>query len=382
MAHDDEFVVAQAALGLRSTAQFLGRLGAEAGVFARLGVDFQIAAFETTAPVGLAGLVEGKWAFGEMGAVPVVDGLLAGSDPVILLAPEQINAMFVISRSDVGEPAALAGGRIGVLSETGQTIFTARAMLARWGLTDEVAPVALGTYPRIYEAIAGGEVEAGVLTADYRFAGAAAHGMNALVNLGDEFGFQGPIIATTRRVIATEAELVGLVVRGYVEAIHLFKTDRATVLPLLRNHLGFDDATAVEATYDFYVPRFQSLPLPSMDGIARVIEQFRDRYPAAAEMTPDDVCDRSFLGAFETDGLIDRLYRRDYRLCCDYIRQTARAFSIHMESLQPALPPGHPQDTGVGSPGGGAGRPRLVGKCSRTVQPKQRVLELEDRRIE
>ena len=102
--------------------------------------------------------------------------------------------------------------------------------------------------------------------ADWRFAGAAAHGMNALVDLGEAFGFQGPVIATSRRLITAAPNRVRAVVRGYIEAIHLFKTDRATVLPLLAEHLGFDDREAVAAAYEFYVPRFQELPQPSATG--------------------------------------------------------------------------------------------------------------------
>ncbi len=287
--------IANVALGLRSTAQCLGRVGSEAGVFAAEGVDFRIAAFETAAPAAFAGLMDGSWDFAEMGAVPVANGVLDGHDPVILLAPEPVNAMFVLARADIDTPAKLAGGRIGVLSGTGQTAVSATAMLRRWGLEGRVGLAPLGKYPAIYDAIAAGEIEAGLLTADYRFAGEAAHGMNALVNLGDELGFQGPVVATTRRVIAADPELVGRVVRGYVAAIRLFKTDRARVLPLLRDHLGFDDPEAVAAAYEFYVPRFQDMPFPSDDGIARVIAAFEDRYPQAARLKPADLCDLSFL---------------------------------------------------------------------------------------
>lgn len=302
---------ARVALGLRSTAQCLGRIGAEAGIFERLGIDFEIAAFETAAPRALAGLLDGEFDFTEMGAVPVVNGVLDGADPVILLAPEPMSALFVIARAGIAEPAALAGGRIGVLSETGQTGVTAHAMLERWGLDDAVALAPLGAYPRIYEAIAAGEIEAGLLTADYRFAGETAHGMVALVDLGDAFGYQGTIVATTRRVIAERRPLVAAVVRGYVGAIHHFKTARAAVLPALERHLGFDDSRTVVAAYDFYVPRFQAYPTPSEDGIERVIEAFRGRYPAAGRLAPEEVCDLSFLDDIKKDGLITRLYGED-----------------------------------------------------------------------
>lgn len=298
------------ALGLRSTAQSLGHLAIETGIFDRLGVDVQIAAMETAAPAAVAGLIDGRFDLAEIGAVPVVEAALAGHDPAIVLAPEPVNALFVVARHDIADPAGLAGGRLGVLSVEGQTGVTAKAILDRWGLGGAVELTALGTYPRIYSAIAAGEIEAGLLSADWRFAGAAAHGMNPLVDLGEAFGFQGPVLATSRRLIATTAVRVRAVVRGYVEAIHLFKTDRATVLPLLAEHLGFDDREAVAAAYDFYVPRFQELPRPSMPGIQRIIDLLAERDPAARSMTPDRICETGFLDGLAEDGLIARLYRK------------------------------------------------------------------------
>lgn len=283
------------ALGLRSTAQFLGRLAVETEIFERLGVDVRIVAMETAAPAALAGLTEDAFDIAEIGAVPIVDGILDGRDPVIVLAPEPISALFIVARRDIETATALTGGRLGVLSESGQTGVSASAMLHRWGLDQRVGLAALGTYPAIFAALADGTIEAGLLTADWRFAGERPHGMHALVDLGETFGFQGPVVATTRRLIADAPDKMRAVVAGYVEAIRLFKTDRKTVLPLLAAHLGFEDADSVAAAYDFYVPRFQDIPRPSIEGIQRVIDRRADNDPAARAMTPDDVCDLNFL---------------------------------------------------------------------------------------
>lgn len=300
------------ALGLRSTAQSLGYLAIETGIFERLGLGVRIAAMETAAPAAVAGLIEGRFDLAEIGAIPVVEAVLGGHDLVIVAAPEPVNALFVLARGDIAGPAGLAGGRLGVLSAEGQTGVTARAMVERWGLARAVELTALGTYPRIYAAIAAGEIEAGVLSADWRFAGAAAHGMNALVDLGEAFGFQGPVIATSRRLITAAPNRVRAVVRGYIEAIHLFKTDRATVLPLLAEHLGFDDREAVAAAYEFYVPRFQELPQPSATGLQRIIDLFAERDPGARAMNAAGVCETGFLDEFAKDGLIGRLYGRPH----------------------------------------------------------------------
>ena len=263
----------RAALGLRSTAQSLGWIAAEVGIFDALGIRFRIAKHETAAPTGIAGLLSGDWAFAELGAVPIIQSVIDGQDPVILLAPEPAAALYVLGAAAIREPGTLTGGRIGVLSASGQTGVSAGMILQRWGLRDRVEIVALGTYPRIYDALRDGDIEAGVLTADYRIAGAQALGLNRLADLGELLAFQGSTLATTRRFIDRHPDVVTRVVEGYVAVIAFFKTEPKTVVPLLQRLLGFDDRGVVEAIYRFYADRFQTVPTPSEVGIERAITE-------------------------------------------------------------------------------------------------------------
>jgi hypothetical protein len=97
----------------------------------------------------IAGLVRGEWDFAEIGGAPIVQGVLDGQDTVMLLAgqPAPSADVYLVARQGVTEPAQLRGGRIGVLSETGQFAISARAMLRQWGMTATLVP--LGTLPKI-----------------------------------------------------------------------------------------------------------------------------------------------------------------------------------------------------------------------------------------
>src|SRR5262245_18474417 len=96
------------ALGLRSTSQSLGWIAAEVSIFARLGLDFRIARMETAAPDGVAGLLAHEWEVVEIGAVPIVKAALEGNDPIILLAPEPVAALFILVTEDSPTPDALS----------------------------------------------------------------------------------------------------------------------------------------------------------------------------------------------------------------------------------------------------------------------------------
>ena len=105
-------------------------------------------------------------------------------------------------------------------------------------------------------------------------------------------------------------DLVARIVRGYVETIHWFKTERAAVIPLLQKFLQFTDPRSVEDIYNFYMPAFQEVPRPTENGIRALLEQLVAKYPAAETLTPSQVADTSFLDELEKNGFIARLYQK------------------------------------------------------------------------
>jgi len=283
------------ALGLRSTAQSVGVIGRELGVFAAHGLDLRIVREETAGPDGVRGLLDGDFEFVEIGAVPLVQAALQGGDPLILLAVEPISALYIVGRRDRAAPQALRGGTIGVLSEAGQTGYSAKGMLERWGLQGDVRLAALHTYPAIFAALRAGEIDAGVLTADYRIVGELTHGFAMIADLGREFRYQGPVLATTRRLRARDPRKLADMVASYVEAIRRFNAEPARVVPVLCRHLGFASEEQARAIHRFYAARFQAKPRASSDGIASIIASFSKQYPAALRLTPHDVYDPAFV---------------------------------------------------------------------------------------
>jgi hypothetical protein len=167
------------AISVRATSQSLGWIGAEAGIFQRLGLNITFPAMETAAVEAVAGLVRGEWDFVEVGGAPIVQGVLDGHDTVMLLAAEQapLVGRYLVARQDFTAPMNLRGGRIGILTEAGQTGISAREMLRQWGITATLVP--LGTYPKIYAALRAQDIDAGILSEEYRLAAQRGFGSTA-----------------------------------------------------------------------------------------------------------------------------------------------------------------------------------------------------------
>jgi ABC-type nitrate/sulfonate/bicarbonate transport system substrate-binding protein len=178
-------------------------------------------------------------------------------------------------------------------------------MLQQWGVTATLAR--LGSFHNIYAALEAGSIDAAYLTLDYRVRAERELNANAFpgpTSLGNQ------VLATTRRLIDSNRDLVARIVRGYVEAIHWFKTERATVVPLLQQFLQFTDRRTVEDIYNLFVPTFQEIPRPTDEGVRAVLDQLVGNYPAAKTLTPSQVTDTSFLDELEKSGFIARLYQK------------------------------------------------------------------------
>jgi ABC-type nitrate/sulfonate/bicarbonate transport system substrate-binding protein len=294
------------ATGLLATWQSTAWLGAEAGLFKRRGIDMTLPAIAVGGPEAAAGLVRGDWEFAHTGTVPVAEEVLKGRDTVILATPTSVFPMsFVMTRKEITQLAQLGGKKVGVLTDTGQTSVATRITIEKAGATAVYLP--LIKFERIYDALASGEIDAGALPIDLRFSGQVRYGWNAFPM---SFFDTPSIFATTRRLIASNRELVMNIMQGFVETIHLFKTRPAIVVPMLQRYMKIEDRRAAGELHAFYVPVFQKVPRPSFPEMEALREFLVAKYPAAVSLKESDIADSSFIDEVERSGFIDQLYGR------------------------------------------------------------------------
>jgi len=298
--------------GLRAATHSMSWLGTEAGMFKKHGLDVSFPKLELGAAEVTAGLIRGDWEFCHAGTLPFAENVLNGGDAVVLLrntAPHK--NQFIVARREHTTLGHLAGKRVGVLSDvyTGQSGVNTRLTLEKAGVT--ATYVRLGTYQNIYAALAAGDVDAGTQPVHLRFSGERQYGWNVF----DTTGFDADIpsvCGTTRKLIASNRDLVTRVVRGYVETIHAFKTQPGVFVPLLQRFLDIGDRKVAEDLHAFYVPLFPHAPRLAMsEGMQAVRDVFSKKYPAAQRLQESDISDSSFIDELERSGFIQRLYAGD-----------------------------------------------------------------------
>jgi ABC-type nitrate/sulfonate/bicarbonate transport system substrate-binding protein len=295
----------RAGIALRATFQSVIWVGAEAGIFKRHGIDV-VFTLETGGPRAAAGTVRGDWEFCHTGDLPIIEGVAQGQDPVLIVAPTVAHdAAFLMARRDITKPEQLVNARIGGVDATGQFGRAVQVLLKKWDVPATV--VSLGSFQAIYKALGTGEIDAGYLPADLRFLGENEFGLNAIVGL--PVGAGG--IVTTRRLISANRELVAQFVQASVDTIALFKTQPDIVVPLLQRFLQIEDRKSVEQVLAYCRPLFQANPRPTF---VSEIQQLRSivsqKFPAAANIKPEDLADASFIDDLDRTGYIDRLYSR------------------------------------------------------------------------
>lgn len=295
--------------GLRAANQSIAWIGAKTGTFAKHGLNVTFPRLEAGGPESVAGLLRGDWDFVHTGTVPIAEAVLNGGDAVILLRDSILQDKIVIMTNPrITRLAQLSGKKVGVLFDvySGQTGVIVRLAVESAGAA--ATYVGLGTYRNIFAALVAGEIDAAPLPIDYQFLGQGQPRWNCF----ETRSLNVPVIfATTRGAIAADRELVLRVLRGFVEAIHRFKTQAGAIVPLLQEYLDFSDRSAVERLHEYYASVFPVVPRPVLsDGMQDLRDLFSQRYPAARELQEADIVDSSLIDDLEQSGFIAQLYDR------------------------------------------------------------------------
>ena len=296
------------ATGFRATTHSMAWMGVEAGVFRKLGLNATFEKFTPGGPEILTGLARGDFEFGQTGVLPTTETVLNGGDPVALLRNTvRHSSTFLMTRREYTKLEQLDGKTVAVISDavSGQTGVRVRLTVEKTGAKAKY--VGLGNFQNIYKALAAGEIDAGVMQIHQRFSGQRQYGWNEF----EMVSFEIPsVFVTTRKLIASDRELVRKAVQGMVETIHLFKTQPHIAVPLLQRFLQIDDRKAVEDLHAFYVPLFPAVPRVDLGeaGIKTLRESFSKKFPAAAKLQESDIVDSSFIDQLDQSGFIQRLY--------------------------------------------------------------------------
>lgn len=284
----------------------------EARLFEHNGLDARLIYF-TGGTTSVLALISGDVQIGQVAGPSVVNSAIGGSDLVMVAGGITSLSYWIMGRADVKTPDQLKGGSVAISRFGSATDFIARFALPRLGLTPgrDVAIVQIGDSPSRLGALLNGRVHGAVL-GSLPGAMAQKRGMNILADVA-KMGLliQHTGVATTRKTIKENRDLVKRYVKTQVDAVHRIWTDREGTMNAFLKHAGSSaDRDLLEKIRDGLLTEamLSKKQYPSLPGIKTILTSLAETDPRARPAKPEDFVDMSFIRELDQSGYIDRLY--------------------------------------------------------------------------
>lgn len=124
---------------------------------------------------------------------------------------------------------------------------------------------------------------------------------------------RGVTLTTTMKFVQNHPEEIRLLTKGFVDAIHFFRTRKQPTLEILKEHaapiLKLQSDQEVETLYDEWAQSLERKPYPSLQAISNVFQLALRRNPEIAGYNPLGLWDTHFVRELDDSGYIDRLYQ-------------------------------------------------------------------------
>jgi NitT/TauT family transport system substrate-binding protein len=283
-------------------------VGDVAGVFKKNNLDLEI--IYMPGNISMGSLISGELNFGQMTGALMSPARLQGSDTVMLVSiQELLDDRFVVQPS-IKTPEQLKGKRIAVSRFGAASHMRVLNMLPRFGLTDkDVTFLQIGDTPARIVAMVGNSVDASSFSPPDHLA-AVQSGMRVLLNMAElNIYYQGTGLVASQRYIAKNREIGKRMVKSYVDAIHIVRTNPELAKRAFIKYRKTKDEKQLEDAYQTLREIVKAKPYPNLESFKTIFKDVSDRIPAAKTANAKEFVDTSFLEELDKSGYIDGLYR-------------------------------------------------------------------------
>src|SRR5262249_56671632 len=97
--------------------------------------------------------------------------------------------------------------------------------------------------------------------------------------------------------------------QAYAEELERFATDRPVSSQVVKEHLRIDEKDCWADAYDFYSPRVQKIPYPTLEGIQFILDGLAEKQPQARKASPESFGDLSLLQELDQNGFFKKLWK-------------------------------------------------------------------------
>jgi ABC-type nitrate/sulfonate/bicarbonate transport system substrate-binding protein len=280
-------------IGVSSIGRFLPLVGKAAGLFAKENISVEVVNQQDEEQV-VSDIVTQATPVGTPNAPSLIFSLLEGNDLVIVGGILNRPAFYLAANATIGGIADLMGKRVGINQPRRMAGMVMLALLRRWDLIMErdLTLVDLGINDRSLEALRAGEIDAALLPPEKAFL-AATEGFRVVADSLTLDCHWVPL-ATTRRFLAANRELVKKIASIYMESIRLFESQpQATLKEIGRWLPALEKKPKVlEKCYKLFAERFERTLTPSLSSISVILNEVGLQDPRAKEITAASIVEK------------------------------------------------------------------------------------------
>ena len=284
-------------------------LGDVAGLFKKNNLDVQ-PLYISSGSVIVPALLSGEAKIANMGGAAAINAWARGADLAIVAVSSDRVLHVVMAPPKIKNPEALRGKRVatdryGSLSEV-----VLREALRYHNLIPgkDVTIIQSGGVPERLGALKAGAADAALLTGDVKLQ-AEKLGFHALIDLSQlPLRYPSSTIVVTRSYLRDNKDVVKRFLKGWIEGIKVFKTDREFTIRVLGRYLKSGDREILEQTYDSYRDVHEAAPHPHPAGVAFALERLAETFPPAAKLRAEDLVTKEIMAELESEGFVRTLY--------------------------------------------------------------------------
>src|SRR5262249_39521074 len=190
-------------------------------------------------------------------------------------------------------PADLKNKKIGVSRFGSLTDMALREALRHYKLTPDkdVTILQTGGEATRFAALTSGVIDGAMLSGDKKVQ-AEKLGFHVTIDLS-ELPIYYPVngVVASKKFVAANRDNARNFLRGWVEGIKVFKTDKETTLKVLAKYLKINDRDILEKSYEIYRPVYKKIPNGDQRAVRFAVEQMAKELPEVSRLNPDDFID-------------------------------------------------------------------------------------------
>lgn len=233
---------------------------------------------------------------------PAISANLEGADLVFIAAPSNKFEFALVSQPEINSVQELKGKKIGLTRLGSGGHFALKFVLSENGINEkEVNLMQTGGMPETIAALAAKQLQAGILSAP-NIQKAEAMGFKILLDLKQlrQKYVQGAL-ATRKKFIRQNPEVLRRFIKAYVESLYLFKSDRQLAERVIAKYARISDPKISALAYDYFSSATHAPPYIDLDAIRTVMQELREE-GRKVTLQAEEMVDMSFLDELQRSG--------------------------------------------------------------------------------